>query len=344
MTTNKIRFLLALAAATLLSNGAVAQQENNNAFNFLNVTPSSHVYAIGGHNVSLIDDDINLVEQNPALLGPEFDHQIGLGYMRYIGGTNVMSARYGQGLREHNAIGGAIQYYGYGSLTETDATGAVLGQFGARDLAISATYSHDISGYWRGGATLKFISSKYAEYSSASLAVDLGVSYYNPEIEFSAGLVIKNLGGQVKKFSDRSDKLPWDVQVGFTKMLKSFPLRFGITAYGLRYWHLPYYSPADKNNTSSELKEHDSFGSNLLRHLVFAVEVLPTQNTYIGIGYNYRTRTDMSTYKRSILSGFSIGGGIKVKAFGIGIAFAQPHTGANTFMFNLTTNIGELMH
>lgn len=344
MATNYTRALLLMAAASLTAIAATAQQENNNAFNFLNVTPSSHVYALGGHNVALIDDDINLVEQNPALLGPEFDHQVGLAYMRYIGSTNVMSARYGQELTEHSAIGGAIQYFGYGSLTETDATGAVLGQFGARDMAFSATYSHDISGYWRGGATLKYISSKYAEYSSGAIAVDLGVSYYNPDNEFSVGLVIKNLGGQVKKFENRSDKLPWDIQVGFSKMLRSFPLRFGVTAYGLRYWHLPYYSPADKNNVSSELKEHDSFGSNLLRHLVFAVEVLPTQNTYIGIGYNYRTRTDMSTYKRSFLSGFSLGGGIKVKAFGIGVAFAQPHSGATTFMFNLTTNIGELMN
>ena len=51
----------------------------------------------------------------------------------------------------------------------------------------------------------------------------------------------------------------------------------------------------------------------------------------------------MSTYKRNFFSGISIGGGMKVKAFGFGVAFAQPHTGATTFMVNLTTSIGELM-
>ena len=51
----------------------------------------------------------------------------------------------------------------------------------------------------------------------------------------------------------------------------------------------------------------------------------------------------MSAYSRSILSGLSLSAGLKVKAFGIGIAFAQPHTGATTFMFNLSTNLSELL-
>ena len=87
----------------------------------------------------------------------------------------------------------------------------------------------------------------------------------------------------------------------------------------------------------------ESFGSNLMRHLVLAADILPTDNLYLGIGYNYRTRTDMATYKRDFMSGLSLAGGLKVRAFGFGVAFARPHTGATTFMFNLTTSIGELM-
>ena len=50
----------------------------------------------------------------------------------------------------------------------------------------------------------------------------------------------------------------------------------------------------------------------------------------------------MSTYSRSFLSGFSISAGMKVKSFGVGVAFAQPHTGATTFMVNISTNLTEL--
>ncbi|MBQ2163781.1 MAG: hypothetical protein II445_04665, partial [Muribaculaceae bacterium] len=156
-------------------------------------------------------------------------------------------------------------------------------------------------------------------------------------------LVAKNLGGQVKKFNDKRDKLPWDLQIGISKGLGSTPFRLSVTAYNLTKWKLPYYEPADKNNTSSDLIKKDKFASNLFRHLVFGIEYQPTSNIYIAAGYNYKTRTDMSTYKRNFFSGISIGGGMKVKAFGFGVAFAQPHTGATTFMVNLTTSIGELM-
>ena len=335
-----------IMAASLLLAGAMAAsgEETTNAYQFLNITPSSHVYGLGGHNITIIDDDINLVEQNPALLGPEIDHQVGLNYMKYIGSTNFMGGRYGQGLTEHSAIAVGIQYYGYGEFIGTDAEGVQTSTFNASDINFNVTYSHDITENLRGGITVKYLYSKYEEYSAGAITADLGVNYYNPESELSLSLVLKNLGGQVKKFNDRTDNVPWDVQVGISKMLKSAPVRLSLTAWNLRYWHLPFYKIADKNNPNSDLVKEDKFGSNLLRHLVFGIEVLPTDKLYIGLGYNHKVRTDMSTYHRNFLSGFSLGAGLRVRAFGIGVALAQPHTSATTFMFNLTTSIGELMH
>ena len=87
----------------------------------------------------------------------------------------------------------------------------------------------------------------------------------------------------------------------------------------------------------------DSFKSNLFRHLVFGADIIASPNYYIGLGYNYKTRTDMSTYSRSFLSGFSLCGGFNVNSFSVGVALAQPHTGATTFMLNLTCNLSELL-
>lgn len=322
---------------------AATAQDGSTAYQFLDISPSSHVYGLGGHQVALIDDDINLVQQNPALLGPEFNKQVGLSYMRYIGSTNFMGARYGQGITDHNAWGVAIQYYGYGNIEGYDAEGVSTGKFNARDMAFSATYSHDISNYFRGGITLNFLHSKYDEFSAAAITADLGVNYYDPEHEVSFSLVARNLGGQVKKFNDRKESLPWDIQLGYSQMFHSLPIRIAVTAYGLSKWNLPYYEPADKNNTSSALVKRDSFGRNLMRHLAFGLDVVPNERMYIGIGYNYRTRTDMSTYHRNMLSGLSICAGLRVRAFGFGVALAQPHSSATTFMFNLTTSISELM-
>ena len=341
--TSFLRQSILLVAAAMAIVAMAGDNTTTTAYNFLSVPSSSHVYGLGGHNLTIIDDDINLVEQNPSLLGTEYDHQVGINYMRYIGDTNFAGLRYGQGVSEHGAMAVGIQYFGYGNIQGAALDGTKTGTFTASDMAFSLTYSHDISSRFRGGITVKYLYSKYETYTAGAVAADLGVNYYDPDHEFTASLVAKNLGGQVKKFTEFKDNLPWDIQVGVSKMLGKAPIRLHLTAYELTRWKSPYYKIEDVNNPNSGLIKKDSFGSNLLRHLVFAADILPSNNIYLGIGYNYRTRTDMATYKRDFMSGLSVCGGLKVRAFGFGAAFARPHTGASTFMFNLTTSIGELM-
>ena len=341
--TTYLRHMILMAVFAVALVAMADDGPKTTAYNFLSVPSSTHVYGLGGHNLTIIDDDINLVEQNPALLGPEYDHQVGINYMRYIGETNFAGLRYGQGVSEHGAFAVGIQYFGYGNLKGADIHGEYTGDFTASDIAFNLTYSHDISDRFRGGITVKYLYSKYEDYTAGAVAADLGINYYDPDHEFSASLVAKNLGGQVKKFNDYKDNLPWDIQFGMSKMLGKAPIRLHLTAYELTRWNSPYYKIEDVNNPNSGLIKKDSFGSNLLRHLVFGADILPTDNIYLGIGYNYRTRTDMSTYNRNFLSGFSIGAGLRVKAFGFGVAFAQPHTGATTMMFNFNTTIGELL-
>ena len=44
---------------------------------------------------------------------------------------------------------------------------------------------------------------------------------------------------------------------------------------------------------------------------------------FVALGYNYKTRTDMSTYSRSFLSGFSLGAGINLRRFNVSLALCQ---------------------
>ena len=62
-----------------------------------------------------------------------------------------------------------------------------------------------------------------------------------------------------------------------------------------------------------------------------------------ALGYNYKTRTDMSTYNRNFLSGFSAGVGLKVKSFAFSVSYAQPHKAGSSIMLNLSTNLYELL-
>ncbi len=125
-------------------------------------------------------------------------------------------------------------------------------------------------------------------------------------------------------------------------MFGNFPVRFSVTAWNLTKWKLPYMDLGD-GTSGSEPQLKDSFSSNLFRHLVFGADLISSKNFYLGLGYNYKTRTDMSTYHRSFISGFSLAAGIRGRAYGVGIAFAQPHTGATTFMVNLNLSLNELI-
>ena len=77
------------------------------------------------------------------------------------------------------------------------------------------------------------------------------------------------------------------------------PLRLSVTAWESHKMASAFYYDAGDGSATSEMEEKDSFGSNLFRHLVFGVEWLPSDRLYIGVGYNYKTRTDMGTYSRS---------------------------------------------
>lgn len=333
----------AIILALIMAASVAVAQDGTTAYEFLNVPTSSHVYALGGANISIIDDDVNLIEQNPGLLGAEYEMQAGLNYMRYLGGSNFMGARFAAPAGERGAWAVGLQYFGYGSIDGYDEQGNATGaSFNPSDIAFSFTYAHDISDRWRGGITLKFVHSSYEIYKALAICADLGVNYYNPDADFSFSVVAKNLGGQVKRFNDHYDRLPWDIQVGFSKSLGSTPLRLSMTAVNLNKWSLPYYS-LDDNNAQGELVEHDAFMSNLFRHLIFGIEYVPSERFYIALGYNYKTRTDMTTYARNFLSGFSVGAGLKVKAMGFGVAFAQPHVGGTTFMFNITASVSEML-
>ena len=210
-------------------------------------------------------------------------------------------------------------------------------------MAFGGTYSHDITDRLRGGIGLNMLYSGYADYSAFAISTDLGLNYYNDERDLSLSVVAANLGGQVKRFDQSYDRLPFDIRLGWSQSFGTFPVRFSITAWNLTKWSLPYVETGD-GSSDREPVIKDSFKSNLFRHLVFGVDLISSPNYYIALGYNYKTRTDMSTYSRSFLSGFSLGGGLKLKSVGIGLALAQPHTGATTFMFNLSLNINEIIN
>ena len=91
-------------------------QQSGSVFNFLEMPVSAHSTALGGSNVSLIEDDASLIFGNPALLSSVSDKSLNLNFMTYLQGCNVGSASFVKVTGERSTLGVTAQYAHYGSM------------------------------------------------------------------------------------------------------------------------------------------------------------------------------------------------------------------------------------
>lgn len=309
---------------------------------FLEIPTSVQAFGLGGVNISTIDADVTLADQNPALIGPEIGMQASFNYMHYMGSGNFAGLRYGMSHSDRAAWACGIQFLDYGAFTRTDEAGVTDGTFHPKDIELSGMYSHDFTDRLRGGMNIKMIISSYEHYSALAFAADLGLNYYDDEHDMSLSLVLKNMGGQVKRFDRDYNRLPFDIQLGWTQGIGSSDFSFSLTAWHLNRWKLPYYTHSENGGIESVVLK-DSFFTNLMRHLVLGLQYRPSDRFYLCLGYNHKMRTDMGTYKRNFLSGFSLGTGFRVKSWGFGVAYAMPHKSGSEIMINISSDIGELL-
>ena len=304
-------------------------QEGDDGYAILRFPASSRVSALGGYSVSLVEPDPSLVFHNPALLGAEMNGRLNVNFMNYIADINIGSAVFTKAFRERGAWGAGATYIHYGNMKETTVDNEQLGVFSVQDIGIHVFYSYDLSEKWRGGLSMKALYSTIAEYYSFGLAVDAGLSYYLSESNLAVGIALKNVGAQLKSYYDERQHIPWDLQLGVTKRMAHAPFRFSVTAMYLNQWKFNYV------NRSSTAKD-DRFLETALKHLVFGVEFLPSDNLWLGIGLNPKTRMDMTLPSGNGLGGFTIGGGVKVSRFDVGASIARYHPSATAFMVSVT--------
>lgn len=333
------KYILPVFLISLLSCRLEAQMTSN-GYGFLDIPVSTHAYALGGMNCALVDNDIMLADQNPALIGPEIGMQAAAAYMHYLGSGNFGSVRFGRHAGERGAWVAGIRYLNYGSFDGYLSDGTSTGSFTPTDIVFEGSYSHDITDRLRGGVSYRMIYSNYEQYNAFAMAVDAGINYYNEEKDLSFSVVLTNMGGQIKRFDSEYNRLPFDLRIGYMQTLGNSPIQLSINAWHLTKWKLPYYSH-DKNKPDEMQTHKSSFASDLFRHLVFGLQYAPSEKFYVGLGYNYKMRTDMSTYQRNFLSGFSLGAGLRVRTFGVGLSYAMPHKAGSTLMLNLNWFIQE---
>ena len=312
---------IASITALLLLSLPLAAQESQTVYNFLRIPVSAHAAALGGENVSLIEDDASLALSNPALLSSVSHQTVSFGYMNYMSGTSMYTANYTHVLNDKATIGVAVHYLNYGSMAETDYNGLETGTFSPSDLTIEGLFSYTLANNIVGGIGAKFIYSKIGDYTSTAAAIDLGINYYNPEADFSASFAVKNLGGQLSAYDEEFEDLPIDIMLGVSQRIHNTPFRVHATFCDLNHWDYAF-----------------------LRHLNIGTDVILAPQFYLAVGYNLKRAHDMKILAAdgdddsSHGAGLTLGGGLLLDRFKLNIAYGKYHVASSSLMFNASFN------
>ena len=326
---NKVKPIKTFLYILLFIPATIMAQGGESAFNFLRLPYSSHAAALGGSNISIIDDDLSMSMHNPALLINVSDKTIDLSFMTYMSGSKVAGAAFNKTFGERSAGAVAARYIDYGKFDGYTHDNIFTGTFRAMDMELAFMYSYLLSEHWSGGVSGKFIYSQYESLNSLAIGVDLGLNYYNPDNDFSASLTFKNLGGQVMTFETEHEIMPIDIQLGFTKRLAHAPILLSGTLVNLHRWRAADFYNADGSK--------DNFGELLLKHIVLGADILIGDNFYASIGYNYRTSRELSTARG--LTGFSLGAGLHLNRIKFSASYSQLHISSSSLLFNIAYSL-----
>jgi hypothetical protein len=299
----------------------VRAQESQTVYNFLRLPESAHAAALGGDNISIIEDDATLALSNPALLTCVSSRTVTLGYMNYMSGVGMYTAGYTHIINDKATIGGTIHYLNYGKLKEYNEYDQELGTFNPSDITFEALLGYTLTKRLAGGVGAKFIYSKMGFYKSTAAAIDLGLNYYDPNLDLSVSFAMKNLGGQLSAYNEDFESLPFEILLGGSYQIKNSPVRVSLTFCDLNHWDYAF-----------------------LRHACIGVDLRLIPQFYIAAGYNARrayamkTRDLTSNSDSSHGAGWNFGAGLLLDRFKLNFSYGKYHVNSSSLMFNLAFN------
>ncbi len=336
------RKLIYLLLGTTLSLAINGQTGGDNIYEFLNLTYSGLAASLGGTNVSINTDKLNMSWHNPGLLNNGMDKSLSLNYSNYYAGINYGMAMYSASFERTGNFAAGITYLNYGSFTEADPSGNITGSFSASEYAFPVIYSRSFDTLFTVGVTVKPVLSFLEKYSSFGMAFDLGASWHNPSGLFSAGIVMRNAGIEITRYAGEArQKLPFEIEAGVSQKLEHAPFRFSLTLRHLEKYDLTY----DYNDTTAvETNEFQSseFLENMMRHVVAGVELIPHKNFYISAGYNYQRRRELQIETKAAAVGFSWGFGLNTSWFNLEFGRATYHLAGSSNHVSFIIRPGQL--
>lgn len=277
------------------------------AYNFLKLPSSPLLTSVGGINTSYKANEVGFAANNPALLNPNLNEQLALSFNNFLAGIETYSLAGAYHYDKLNTtIGAHIYFVDYGSIPNTDAVGNISGTFHPVDYVVQVSASKKYLERWNYGASLKFINSAYSQYRSSALAIDFGVLYSDSSNLFSASVLAKNMGVQLKTYAGESEDLPFDFEFGITKKLAKAPFGFSVTAQHLHQFNI-VYNDANFNSANNFSSANNAFNK-IFNHFVVASHIYLGNNLEANIGYNHLRRQELNIGSSGNgLNGFSMG-------------------------------------
>lgn len=338
---------------TVMPGFLFSQIGGDNVYDFLSIPTSPRAAALGGSAMSINDGDITLANDNPSLLSEEMNGKFAMEYINYMADINMGYTSYAKKYDRIGMIGVGLQYLSGGNLIRTDEGGNQYGDFSVNEFALNISYAKVLDSSFIIGATIKPVYSNLDIYNSFGILMDVGASYTTKNKLITASLLFKNMGSQISTYYGEYESVPFDIQVGVATKLAHAPFRISVVAHSLNTPKLVYENDNDSeiSNVDSEESDdysydevNDSFMENLMRHMIFGVEFLPTKSFFLRAGFNYQRRKELQVSAKPGMVGFSWGFGFRIKKLHLSYANARYHNAGISNQFAITRNISDFFN
>ncbi len=331
---------------------AFAQIGGRSTFQFLDMPVSARATAQGGIYNHLYENDAGLALGNPAMLQSSLHKQMSLSYLPYFAGSHSANFNYIHDL-DLATFQFGTQFMNYGQFVEYDELGTEQGLFNVTDVALIVGAGHSYKDKFKFGANAKLAFSQIESYTALGMAFDMSAMYVDTSKYFSASLIIRNLGFQMKSYTGRKGEgqelMPTDVQFGISKRFKHLPFRINVTAHNFTRWDIRYDDPNAVQATTSIFNDDEDTGpvavgvlfDNFMRHIIIGGEFQFGKAFNLGFAYNHHRRAELALDTRAGLAGFSFGFGIKIKRMGIQYGLGKYTNAGTANHLSLLMNLGQ---
>lgn len=320
------------------------------AFESFALPQTARITSLGGGLISIMDSDVALASQNPALINDQMHRQLSINHNFIFAGISSSYLAYGHQLKKSKLnLHFALQSNSYGEFQLTDNIGNIQGKFKASDLGFIVGSAKQINERIRLGVNLKFAAGSYESYSSTAIAADIGLLYgIQSDTSLQVAIVLKNFGRSLSSFGSENVSTPFDVQIGIAKKLAHLPFRFSIIAHSLQRWGIRYDDPAIEVNDNFLGQEETSSAfnetvDNLFRHLIFSGAFLlgTAEQFRLRFGYNHLRKKELKVSSFRSLGGFSVGFGFDIKKIKLDYGVGYHHLAGGNNHLSLRIDLGR---